>query len=55
VGSRLDRDRGTLIDDVEGVGGDGVAVLAGEEGKAVEGVHADVLLHLDEFSEDAPH
>lgn len=40
---------------MEGVGRDGVAVLAGEEGEAVEGVHANVLLHLDEFSEDAAH
>ena len=54
-GSHLDRRRGTLVDDMEGVGRDGVAVLAGEEGEAVEGVHANVLLHLDEFSEDAAH
>lgn len=43
----------TLVDDLESVGGDGVAVLAREKGEAVEGVRAHCLLHLDEFSEDA--
>lgn len=45
----------TLIDDVKGVGRDGVAVLAGEEREAMERIHADIFLHLDEFAEDAAH